>query len=125
MLAEGAATIALAELELALGAPDAAFDRLDRLAHAPGAHPAHRFAVVPTLVEAAARAARPEDARAAATGFAGVGTTRPAPAGRCRSPPAASRSSPPMPPRPTPASPRRCACTTATAARSTAPAPSC
>ena len=70
VLVEGAATIALAELELALGAPDAAFDRLDRLAHGPGAHQAHRFAVVPTLVEAAARAARPGEARAAATGFA-------------------------------------------------------
>ena len=70
VLVEGAATIALAELELALGAPDAAFDRLDRLAHGPGAHQAHRFAVVPTLVEAAARAARPSEARAPAAGFA-------------------------------------------------------
>ena len=35
VLVEGAATIALAELELALGAPDAAFDRLARLAAVP------------------------------------------------------------------------------------------
>jgi DNA-binding CsgD family transcriptional regulator len=70
VLAEGTATIALGELELALGAPDAAFDRLDRLAHAEGAHPAHRFAVVPTLVEAAARAGRAPEARAPAEEFA-------------------------------------------------------
>jgi DNA-binding CsgD family transcriptional regulator len=70
VLAEGAATMALAELELASGAPDAAFERLDRLAHGEGAHPAHRFAVVPTLAEAAARAGRSPEARAAADGFA-------------------------------------------------------
>ena len=70
VLAEGSATIALAELELAVGAPAAAYDRLDRLAHAPGAHPAHRFSVVPPLVEAAARAGYPEAAREAAVGFA-------------------------------------------------------
>jgi DNA-binding CsgD family transcriptional regulator len=70
VLVEGTATIALADLERALGLPDAAFDRLDRLAHGPGAHQAHRFGVVPTLVEAAARAGRPTDARPAAAGFA-------------------------------------------------------
>ena len=70
VLAEGTATIALAELELALGAPAAAYERLDQLAHAPGAHPAHRHNVVPTLVEAAARAGRAADARAAAEAFA-------------------------------------------------------
>jgi ATP/maltotriose-dependent transcriptional regulator MalT len=69
VLVEGAATMALAELELALGTPDAAYERLDRLAHRPGAHMAHRFAVVPTLVEAAARAGRAAEARAAAEGF--------------------------------------------------------
>ena len=59
VLAEGSATIALAELELGLGDPEAAYDRLDRLAHGPGAHPAHRHSVVPALVEAATRPAAP------------------------------------------------------------------
>ena len=63
VLAEGAATTALAELELASGAPATAFDRLERLVHGPGAHPAHRYACLPTLVEAAARAGDAERAR--------------------------------------------------------------
>jgi DNA-binding CsgD family transcriptional regulator len=71
VLAEGSATTALAELELALGAPEAAFARLDRLAHGPGAHAAHRYAVLPALVEAAARGGRAGEARAAAEAFAG------------------------------------------------------
>ena len=70
MLVAGSAEIALAELELALGAPDAAYRRLDRLAHGPGAHPAHRFGPLPALVEAAVRAGRPADARPAAEAFA-------------------------------------------------------
>ncbi len=70
VLTEGTATIALAELDLAAGAPAAAYERLDALAHGAGAHPAHRHSVVPTLVEAAARAGRPEDGRAAAEAFA-------------------------------------------------------
>ena len=83
VLAEGAATLAMAELELAAGDPDAAFERLDELVHGPGAHPAHRFAPVPVLVEAAARAGRAGEARPAAERFAGwadaVGTAWAAP----------------------------------------------
>ncbi len=71
VLAEGAATTALAELELALGAPDAAYARLAALAHGPDAHIAHRYGVLPALVEAAARAGRAGDARADAEAFAG------------------------------------------------------
>ncbi|MET0683740.1 MAG: AAA family ATPase [Solirubrobacteraceae bacterium] len=70
VLVEGAATTALAELELALGAPDAAYARLERLAHGPGTHIAHRFGVLPALVEAAARAGRAADARGDAEAFA-------------------------------------------------------
>ena len=75
VLVEGSATTALAELELALGAPEAAFARLDRLAHGPGAHAAHRYAVLPALVEAAARGGRAGEARAAAEAFAGWART--------------------------------------------------
>ena len=60
----------LAELELALGAPDAAFRRVDRLAHGPGTHVAHRYGTLPLLVEAAVRAGRRADARPAAEAFA-------------------------------------------------------
>ena len=70
VLAEGAATVAVAELELASGAPDAAHQRLHRLVHGPGAHPAHRFGVIPPLVEAAARAGQTASARADADTFA-------------------------------------------------------
>ena len=70
VLAEGSAEIALAELELALGAPDAAFRRVDRLAHGPGTHVAHRYGTLPLLVEAAVRAGRRADARPAAEAFA-------------------------------------------------------
>ena len=73
VLAEGAATTALAELELALGAPDAAYDRLARLAHGPDAHIAHRFGVLPALVEAAARAGRAADARGRCGGVRELG----------------------------------------------------
>ena len=125
VLAEGAATIALAELELGLGAPDAAYERLDRLAHGPGAHQAHRHSVVPTLVEAAARAGRPEDARAAAEGFAEWARATGIELGAAARRPFASASSPPTATPATPSSPRRCGCTTATAARSTSPGPSC
>jgi len=83
VLVEGAATLALAELELAAGDADAAFERLDGLVHGPDAHPAHRFAPVPVLVEAAARAGRASEAHAAAERFAGwaqaVGTPWAAP----------------------------------------------
>ena len=70
VLAEGAAEIALAELDLALGAPDAAFRRVDRLAHGAGTHVAHRYGTLPLLVEAAVRAGRRADARPAAELFA-------------------------------------------------------
>jgi DNA-binding CsgD family transcriptional regulator len=70
VLAEGAAAVAVAELELASGAPEAARERLHRLAHGAGAHPAHRFSVIPPLVEAAARAGRAAEAAADAAAFA-------------------------------------------------------
>jgi DNA-binding CsgD family transcriptional regulator len=56
---------ALALLDLGLGRPDAALDRLAAVATDPGAHPARRLLVGGDLVEAAVGCGREDDARAA------------------------------------------------------------
>jgi DNA-binding CsgD family transcriptional regulator len=62
---------ALGLLELSLGRPEAALAQFDRLAPGSGTdHPAIRLWSTPDLVEAAARAGRPETARAQLDAFA-------------------------------------------------------
>jgi DNA-binding CsgD family transcriptional regulator len=68
-IVEAAADWALGLLELGLGRPGQAFDKLITLA-APAGHPGILLWAVPDLVEAAARSGRPEDCRAVLERFA-------------------------------------------------------
>jgi ATP/maltotriose-dependent transcriptional regulator MalT len=63
------ADFALAELDLGLGRPEAALERLEEMAGEHG-HPVWRGAAAPVLAEAAALAGQPERARPAVDGFA-------------------------------------------------------
>jgi ATP/maltotriose-dependent transcriptional regulator MalT len=63
------ADFALAELDLGLGRPEAALERLEEMAGEHG-HPVWRGAAAPVLAEAAALAGQPERARPAVEAFA-------------------------------------------------------
>ena len=125
VLAEGAATVAVAELELASGAPDAAHRAPAPARPRPRRPSRAPLRRVPPLVEAAARAGR-AGVRARDADSSPPGRKRPAPPGRAARHPRSSRWWPPRARRPSTSSMRaRCACTTATAARSTGPARLC
>ncbi len=68
-LALSAATVGLAELDLAFGRSAEAFDRLETLMRSPETHPLYRQFAVPQFVEAAGRAGRAGDALGAFARF--------------------------------------------------------